>query len=67
MAKLVIQHATDPGIAVIFEEVLEGGDDHRAQGFHGECTECGKKMHRWLMEGAVRSGQQHVRTHESGL
>lgn len=61
MAKVLIQHDKDPGIAIILHE------DDRLQGFHGSCTECGWPMHKWLLEKAVRAAQGHVDRHESSL
>jgi hypothetical protein len=62
MAKLIVQHDEDPGIAIILEEVLPGTPG-RARGFHGTCTECGFPMHRWTRDNAVRDAQRHVDRH----
>lgn len=66
MARIVVQNEVDPGIAIVLEEVAEGTPE-RAQGWYGECTECGRKMHRWEQNRIVLSAQQHVDRHESGL
>jgi hypothetical protein len=66
MAKLLVQHDDDPGIAIILEEV-EPGDAHRARGWHGSCTECGYILHRWHQDKAIENAQGHVDRHESHL
>lgn len=66
VAKLVVQHDVDPGIAIVLEEVPEGTPG-RARGTYGSCTECGWTVHRWLTENAIRDGKEHVDQHESGL
>lgn len=66
MAKLLVQHDEDPGIAILLTEVgpeVPG----KAQGWHGECTECGKPMHRWHQDRAISDAKTHVDSHESGL
>jgi hypothetical protein len=66
VAKLIVQHDVDPGIAVILAEVLPGTPG-QAQGWHGQCTECGKTFHRWHKERAEESARGHVDSHESSL
>jgi hypothetical protein len=66
MAKLLVQHDTDPGIAVILTEVPPRTPG-KAQGCHGTCTECGWTIHRWLTENAIKDAREHVDSHESGL
>ncbi len=65
MAKLIVQHDEDPGIAIVLEYVAPGGDI--AEGWYGTCTECGRPMHRWAQREAVESAKTHVDQHESGL
>jgi hypothetical protein len=66
VAKHIVQHSVDPGIAIVLTETLPGVPGV-ARGFHGRCTECGKTMHRWDKDRAVRGAQRHVDSHESGL
>lgn len=66
MAKLIVQHDEDPGIAIVLEEVPEGTPG-RARGYHGSCTECGWPMHRWYSIDAIESAKNHVDRHESRL
>lgn len=66
MAKLIVQHDEDPGIAIVLEEVPEGTPG-RAHGYHGTCTECGWPMHRWLQVRAIEGAKEHVDRHESRL
>lgn len=66
MAKIIIQHDVDPGIAIVLEHVAPGTPG-RAQGYHGSCTECGWPMHRWGQDVALIAAQAHVDRHESGL
>lgn len=66
MAKLIVQHEEDPGIAMALTEVLPGHPD-LAQGWRGQCTECGRTMHRWHQDKAVKAAQGHVDSHESSL
>lgn len=67
MAKLIVQHDEDPGIAIILEQVLPASTEGRAQGWHGRCTECGKTTHRWGQAVAIESARRHVDNHESSL
>ena len=67
MAKLLVQHEHDPGIAIILEEVSPGDGTGRVQGWHGSCTECGYLIHRWLRDKALDSAERHVDSHESAL
>ncbi len=67
MAKLLVQHDDDPGIAIILEEVLPGNAEGRVQGWHGSCTQCGYPIHRWIWGRAVESARRHVDAHESAL
>ena len=62
MAKIVIQHDTDPCIGIVLEEVLPG-DAKRAQGWHGTCTQCGYVMHCWHPDNAIAGAQRHVDKH----
>ena len=62
MAKIVVMHDVDPGIGITLEEVPPG-DERRAQGFHGSCTECGWTLHYWRQDNAVRGAQRHVDGH----
>lgn len=62
MAKIVIHHDVDPGIAIVLEEVF-GGISGRARGVHGVCTACGWLMHRWARDNAIRSAKEHVDGH----
>jgi hypothetical protein len=62
MAKLVVHHDEDPDIGVVLEYVPPGTG--RARGWHGECTECGRKIHRWRQDDAVLSAQTHVDRHD---
>lgn len=66
MAKLVVQHNVDPAISMVLKEVLPG-DPSLAQGWRGQCSECGKTMHRWHMDQAIGAAQAHVDSHESAL
>ena len=60
MAKIVIQHEEDPEIAIILAETGP------ALGWYGNCTQCGRRMHRWDQSLAILSAQQHVNRHEAG-
>lgn len=64
MARLVVQHDTDPAIAIVLETVPEGTPG-RARGTHGQCTECGWPMHRWSEGVALTDAQRHVDRHEA--
>lgn len=58
MAKLIVQHEVDPGIAITLTE---------AQGWQGSCTECGHTVHAWTERKAISRAMGHVNRHESGL
>lgn len=62
MAKIVIYNEADPCIGITLEEV-EPGTPGRARGTHGTCTECGKPMHWWDQNEAIRAAQAHVDGH----
>jgi hypothetical protein len=66
MAKLIVQHDEDPGIAIILEEWRISGSN-RFLGWHGTCTQCGRVMHRWGEHRAIESAREHVDRHESAL
>lgn len=66
MAKLVVHHDTDPGIAIVLN-YTPPGTPGRARGWRGSCTECGHWMHRWTQEQAVETAQRHVDGHEAVL
>jgi hypothetical protein len=66
MAKLIVQHDDDPGIAIILEEWRIPGSG-RFLGWHGACTQCGYLVHRWIWGRAVESARRHVDSHESAL
>lgn len=66
MAKLIVQHEVDPGIAIVLTEVLPHHPS-LARGWRGQCTECGKTMHRWHQDRAISAAQAHVDSHESSL
>lgn len=66
MAKLIVQHDEDPGIAIILEALRLDGSG-RALGWHGTCTQCGRPMHRWGQWLAIESAKAHVDSHESAL
>lgn len=63
MAKLVVQHDEDPGIAI----VLGGGSAGRGLGWSGACTQCGRWVHRWRQDRAIATAKDHVDSHESAL
>lgn len=64
MARLVVQHDVDPAIGIVLEEVPPGTPG-RSQGWHGRCTECGRVMHRWTKDDALRDAQAHVDKHDA--
>lgn len=66
MAKIVVHHDVDPGIAIMLEEVPPGTPG-RAQGTHGTCTKCGRPMHRWDLYVAIRDAKRHVDDHDTEL
>lgn len=66
MAKLIAQHDTDPGIAIVLTYTAPNDPTH-AVGWHGSCTECGRPMHRWDWRRALESAQAHVDSHDSAL
>jgi hypothetical protein len=66
MAKLIVQHDEDPGIAIVLEYVLPSTPG-RPQGWHGTCTQCGRPMHRWNERQAIESARTHVDGHECAL
>jgi hypothetical protein len=66
VAKLIVQHDEDPGIAVILTETIPGTAG-LAQGWRGLCTECGMTFHRWHRDKAEESARSHVDRHESSL
>jgi len=60
VAKIVVFNEADPCIAITLEET----DPERAlPGLIGTCTECGKPMHWWTEEKAMRAAQAHVDGH----
>lgn len=64
MAKIVIFNQVDPAIGITLEEA----DLERAlPGVVGTCTECGKPMHWWTEEKAIKAAQAHVDSHEPVL
>lgn len=66
MAKLIVQHEQDPGIAIVLEYV-PSGTPGRALGYHGKCTQCGWPLHRWERDTAILSAFSHIEKHESAL
>lgn len=64
--KLVIFNDADPGIAVTLTCVPQGAPGV-ARGWHGECTQCGKPVHYWTEEKALKHAQEHVDGHEPEL
>ncbi len=62
MSKIVVFNREDPCIGVILETV-QPGTPGRARGTYGTCTECGKPIHRWDEDRAVRDAQEHVDAH----
>ena len=66
MTKTVVHNETDPGIAIVLEEVLPGTPG-RAHGVYGTCTSCGKPMHWWHLGQAIQASQVHVDGHEPEL
>lgn len=66
MAKLIVQHEEDPGIAMVLEYTATGTPG-RARGWYGKCTQCGWPIHRWVQGKAVEDAQAHVDGHESHL
>lgn len=63
MARIIVQHDTDGGIAMLLKEVPPGVPGI-ARGVHGECTECGRKTHHWKREDALYAALRHVEGHE---
>lgn len=66
MAKRVVFNEVDPGIGITLSEWLPANGS-APRGWRGSCTECGKTIHRWDEEKAVRSAQAHVDSHEPVL
>jgi hypothetical protein len=66
MAKLVVQHDVDPAISMVLTEWLPANGSV-ARGWRGQCSECGKTVHRWYEEKAVEAAKGHVDSHESSL
>lgn len=62
MAKILVFNEIDPAIGMILETVPPGTPG-RAQGTYGTCNECGRVMHRWREDAAIRSAQEHVDAH----
>jgi hypothetical protein len=60
--KLVVFKDDEPEIGMTFTYVAPGTPGE-AQGWHGECTQCGKRMHFWYEGNAFERGQQHVNRH----
>lgn len=60
--RLVTFQNDEPSIAIVFTQV-EPGTPGKARGWHGECTECGKKVHYWNEARAMAAGQEHVDSH----
>lgn len=58
-SKLVVFKDAEPEIGITFTYVAPGTPGS-AQGWRGECTQCGKPMHFWNAEKAFEQGQQHV-------
>lgn len=65
MAKLVVQHDTDPAIGIVLEYVALGTVTGRALGWHGTCTECGHRIHAWTEDKAISRAIGHVNRHEA--
>jgi hypothetical protein len=61
MAKFIVQHDTVPEIGIVLEH--SDGGPGIAQGWHGRCTECGRRMHRWHLEKAIEDARRHVDSH----
>lgn len=63
MAKLLVQHDTDPGIVVILEQaastVTEG-----LMVWRGKCTQCGCPIRGVYADSAIPRAKDHVDTHE---
>lgn len=59
MAKLLVQHDTDPGICVILAEV-----EQPLPGWAGDCTQCGTSVHSTRADEAVAYSVRHVESHE---
>ncbi len=64
MAKIVVEHETDPAIGIVLTEVAPGTPG-RAQGTYGTCTECGWPLHRWQRDRAIEDARRHVDGHEA--
>lgn len=58
--KLVVFKDAEPEIGITMEYVPEGGDGERVRGWHGACTQCGKKVHYWTEGRAMFAAQVHV-------
>jgi len=65
VAKIVVQHDLDPAIAIVLEYEAPGG--RHAQGWYGECTECGWPMHRWGQPFAIDAAKAHVDRHDGSV
>ncbi len=63
MAKVLVQHDTDPGIVVILAEV-ESMVTEGLMIWKGECTQCGAPIRGSWVDTAVLRAQGHVDEHE---
>jgi hypothetical protein len=59
MAKTIVQHSTDPGIAIIVQEFEDG--------YGGDCTECGHHVFHKRQPDAIEEAEIHIDTHEGSL
>lgn len=63
--KLTVFNDLDPGIAVVLQ--YTPGGPGTPLGWHGMCTHCGKPVHYWTEEKALKHAQEHVDGHEPVL
>lgn len=59
MAKTIVQHDTDPGIAIIINETSDG--------YGGDCTECGSHVFHRRFDDAIAVAEIHVDQHEGSI
>lgn len=60
--KLIIFNDQEPEIGITLDYVPPRTPGV-ARGWHGACTQCGKKVHYWSEGTAFRRAQEHVDAH----
>lgn len=68
MAKLIVQHDTDPGIAIVIEDRARPANAFESPWYCGKCTQCGWELGDYcysVVGSAVAEAEIHVDKHEA--